>query len=174
MARIEAAETALLERWAERMLSAKILAGGVLRLGDAAEGVGEPHEDAGADEAAHGGGEVGALVAKRGGLDEVLGDAETGVEEAIADGEVVIAGQLGAHPASVRRHAAPRRSAAAPTERCGVVRGSGPRSPALTHLRAGTRIHLSLSAMQSAYSKCIAAGELVSTPPWASWTGLRS
>ncbi|WP_437827412.1 hypothetical protein [Sorangium sp. So ce1153] len=34
-----------------------------LGLGDAAEGVGEPHEDARADEAARGGGEVGALVA---------------------------------------------------------------------------------------------------------------
>ncbi|WP_437730831.1 hypothetical protein [Sorangium sp. So ce1335] len=42
------------------------------------------------------------------------------------------------------------------------------------HLRAGSRIDLSLSAMQSAYSKCIAAGELISTPPWASWTGSRS
>lgn len=42
----------------------------VLRLRDAAEGAREAHEHPGADEATRGGGEVGALVAAVGGLDE--------------------------------------------------------------------------------------------------------
>ncbi|XXU72067.1 hypothetical protein WMF41_36145 [Sorangium sp. So ce1151] len=99
----------------------------VLRLGDAAERVGEPHEHAGADEAAGGRGEVGALVAAVGGLDEVLGDTDAGVEEAVADGEAVIAGELGdalGDPGEQRFHAD------GDHRRCSRAGGSAPGPPA--------------------------------------------
>ncbi|WP_437586316.1 hypothetical protein [Sorangium sp. So ce1000] len=90
-------------------------------------GVGEPHEHAGADQAARGGGEVGALVAKGRGLDEVLGDVEAGMAEAIADGEAVIAGELGdplGHPGEQRFHAD------GDHRRCSRAGGGGPGPPA--------------------------------------------
>jgi hypothetical protein len=66
----------------------------VLRFRDAVEPVGEAQEDASAHQSARGGGELGMFVVLVGRFDEILQDTKACFNQAVTDGEAVLAGEL--------------------------------------------------------------------------------
>lgn len=67
----------------------------VLGLRDTAKATREAHEDAGANERAGGRRQLGLFVAPVGGFQEVRQDFDAGLDQAVARGELMVAGKLG-------------------------------------------------------------------------------